>query len=143
MTKKERILGKLEDIKMGNDFLDRVFDEWFLELHDSDDEYILDEIKNVTEYGAATGGVSFIIYTADNEKFIKENLSDMFEFLEYYKYNFGIEIKDVNADNIMFIAVELCASIIANEMSLNIENYEEEEEEKCFHGSWMPSSLQF
>ena len=128
MTKKERILENLEDIKMGNDFLDRVFDEWFLELYDSDDEYILDEIKNVTEYGAATGGVSFVIYTADNEKFIKENLSDMFEFLEYYKYNFGIEIKDVNADNIMFTAVELCASIIADEMSLSLDYYKDEDE---------------
>ena len=130
MTIKERIVDELRGIEFGNDFLQLVGNKWIDEMEENnDEEYILGEIKDVTKYGAATFGVSFIIHTADNEKFIKENLSDMFEFLEYYKYNFGIEIKDVNADNIMFTAVEMCASIIDNEISLSLDYYKDEDEE--------------
>ena len=91
----------------------------------NDEEYILGEIKDVTKYGAATGGVPFVIYTADNKAFIKENIDEMFEFLHVY----GTKLEEADTDIIMFAAVEMCASIIENEISLSLEDYEDEENE--------------
>ena len=128
MTIKERIIDELRRVNFGNDFLNEVGEKWIDEMEDNDEEYILNEIKDVINYGAATGGVSFVIYTADNEAFIKENLDDMFEFLQHYEYAYDTKLEEVDADTIMCAAVEMCASIIESEISLSLESYEEEEE---------------
>ena len=115
MTIKERIINELREIEFGNDFLQLVGTRWIDEMEDNDeDEYILEEIKNVLEYGANTGGVNFVIWSRDNNDFIKENLDDMFEFLEYCEREWGTKLKEYNADIIMFTAVEMCAFIIEN-----------------------------
>ena len=95
----------------------------------NDEDYILGEIKDVTKYGAATGGVSFVIYTADNKEFIKENLDDMLEFIQHYEYVYGTKLEEIDSDIIMFTAVEMCASIIDNEISLSLDYYKDEDEE--------------
>ena len=128
MTIKERIIDELRRVNFGNDFLNEVGEKWIDEMEDNDEEYILNEIKDVINYGAANGGVSFVIYTADNKAFIKENLDDMFEFLQHYEYVYCTKLEEVDADTIMFAAVEMCASIIESEISLSLESYEEEEE---------------
>ena len=113
MTIKERIINELRGIEFGNDFLQSVGIKWIDEMEENnDEEYILSEIKDVTNYGAATGGVSFVIYTADNKAFLKENNDDMFEFLQHYEYVHDTKLEEVDADTIMFAAVEMCASII-------------------------------
>ena len=127
MTIKERIINELRAIEFGNDFLQSVGIKWIDEMEENNDkEHILSEIEDVTNYGAATGGVSFVIYTADNKAFIKENNDDMFEFLQHYEYVHGTKLEEVDADTIMFAAVEMCASIIESEISLSLEDYEEE-----------------
>ena len=128
MTIKERIIDELRRVNFGNDFLNEVGEKWIDEMEDNDEEYILNEIKDVINYGAANGGVSFVIYTADNKAFIKENLDDMFEFLQHYEYAYDTKLEEVDADTIMCAAVEMCASIIESEISLSLESYEEEEE---------------
>ena len=138
MTKKERILNELENVKMGNKFLELVFDKWFEELQDNDDDYILEEISDVTKYGASTGGVSFVIYCADNEKFIKENINDAYDFLKYASEDFGIYLDWTNPDEVMWAAVEFCADEINNQMSLSNSDYEEEEE-KFFSRGFVPA----
>ena len=134
MTIKERIIEDLRNVNFGNDFLNKVGETWIDEMEENNDaEYILGEIKDVTEYGAATGGVNFVIYTADNEKFIGKNLSDMFEFINYAQNELGINLtNDTSADLIMYMAVEECARTIAYNVNLNISYYEEEEEEVTY-----------
>ena len=130
MTIKERIIDELRGIKFGNDFLQSVGDKWIDEMEENnDEEYILGEIKDATNYGAATGGVSFVIWTSDNEKFIGENSSEVFEYINEVQKERGI-IEDLNANSIMYMAVIDCASIIDSCMSLSLEDYEEEEEIK-------------
>ena len=145
MTIKERIIDELRGIEFGNDFLQSVGNKWIDEMEENnDEEYILGEIKDVTKYGAATGGVSFVIYTADNKAFIKENIDEMFEFLQHYEYVNGTKLEEADNDIIMFAAVEMCASIIENEISLSLESYEEEEEEeKFFRGHGFTSEIVF
>ena len=129
MAKKERILNELKNVKMSNNFLELVFDKWFEELQDNDD-YILGEISDGTKYGANTGGVNFVIYCADNEKFVKGNIEEVHEFLIHCHREFGVDLDWTNPDEIMWAAVEFCASEIDNQMSLNESDYEEEEEEE-------------
>ena len=132
MTIKERIIEDLRNVNFVNDFLSKVGKTWIDEMEENNDaEYILGEIKDVTEYGAATGGVTFVIYAADNEKFIGENLSAMFEFINYTQNELGINLtNDTSADLIMYMAVEQCAGIIASEVNLNMCYYEDLEEEE-------------
>ena len=128
MTIKERIIEELRGIEFGNDFLQLVGTKWIDEMEENNDEaYILGEIKDVTNYGAATGGVTFVIYTADNKAFIKENIDEMFGFLQHYEDVYGTKFEEADTNTIMFAAVEMCASIIKSEISLSLESYEEEE----------------
>ena len=113
MTIKERIIEDLRNVNFGNDFLNKVGETWIDEMEENNDtEYILSEIKDVTNYGAATGGVSFVIWTSDNEKFIEENINDAYDFLKYASEDFGIYLDWTNSDEIMWAAVEFCASEI-------------------------------
>ena len=128
MTIKERIIDELKGVEFGNDFLNKVGTKWIDEMEENDDEeYILSEIKEVLEYGANTGVVNFVIWSYNNKDFIKENLDDMFEFLEYYECEYGTKLKEYDANIIMFTAVEMCAFIIESKISLSLEDYEEEE----------------
>ena len=129
MTIKERIINKLNGIEFGNDFLEQVGGTWIEHLEDNDLDDIVYEIKSVIEYGANNGNVNFVIYTKDNEKFVGENLSEVFEYINEVQNETGI-IEDLNADSIMHMAVRDCALIIDNCMSLSIEDYEEDEEIK-------------
>ena len=127
MTRKEMIIEALENVNFGNDFLQSVGIKWIDEMEENnDEEHILSEIKDVTNYGAATGGVPFVIYKVDNKAFIKENIDDMFEFLQHYEYEYGTKLKEYDANIIMFTAVEMCAFIIESKISLSLEDYEEE-----------------
>ena len=130
MTKKERILNELENVKIENCFLEKVLNRWFEELQDNDDDYILGEISDVTKYGAATGGVCFVIYTSDNKEFIKDNINAAYDFVKYANEDFGVDLDWTNPDEIMWAAVEFCASEIVSQMSLSDSDYEEEEEEE-------------
>ena len=130
MTKKERILNELENVKIENCFLEKVLNRWFEELQDNDDDYILGEISDVTKYGAATGGVSFVISASDNEEFIKDNINAAYDFVKYANEDFGVDLDWTNPDKIMWAAVEFCASEIDSQMSLSDSDYEEEEEEE-------------
>ncbi len=130
MTKKERILNELKNVKIENCFLEKVLNRWFEELQDNDDDYILGEISDVTKYGAATGGVCFVIYTSDNEEFIKDNINAAYDFVKYANEDFGVDLDWTNPDEIMWAAVEFCASEIDSQMSLSDSDYEEEEEEE-------------
>ena len=129
MTIKERIIDELKGIEFGNDFLNAVGKKWIDEMEENNDEaYILGEIKDGIEYGANTGGVPFVIYCADNENFVKENLKESYEFKEQYKEEYGYNLNENSADMLMWIAVEECARMIESHISLSLEDYEEEEE---------------
>ena len=128
MTIKERIIDELKGVEFGNDFLNKVGTKWIDEMEENDDEeYILSEIKEVLKYGANTGVVNFVIWSYNNKDFIKENIDEMFGFLQHYEYVYGTKFEESDTDTIMFAAVEMCASIIDNEISLSLEDYEEEE----------------
>lgn len=128
MTIKERIIDELRGIEFGNDFLNAVGTKWIDEMEENNEEaYILGEIKDVIEHGANTGVVSFVIYCADNENFVKENLKESYEFKEQYKEEHGYNLNENSADMLMWIAVEECAIMIESHISLSLEDYEEEE----------------
>ena len=128
MTIKERIIDELRGIEFGNDFLEQVGGTWIEHLEDNDLDDIVYEIKSVIEYGANNGNVSFVIYTKDNENFIKDNLFEAFDYINEIQQELGVSI-EISVDEIMFQAVRDCANRIENEISLDIEDYEDEENE--------------
>ena len=128
MTIKERIIDELRGIDFGNDFLEQVGSTWIEHLEDEDLDDIIYEVKSVIEYGANNGNVNFVIYTKDNENFIKDNLFEAFDYINEIQQEIGVSI-EISVDEIMFQAVRDCANRIENEISFDIEDYEDEENE--------------
>ena len=128
MTKKQILMEKLESINFGNDFLEQVGSTWIEHLEDEDLDDIIYEVKSVIEYGANNGNVNFVIYTKDNENFIKDNLFEAFDYINEIQQEIGVSI-EISVDEIMYMAVRDCANRIENEISFDIEDYEDEENE--------------
>ena len=77
----------------------RIIDGDFDKLNDEIVEDVVNEMKEVVEYGCSSGCCSPFIYTSDNVEFLKENLEEIFELLSDLEYaHYAIDrVYDVDA----------------------------------------------
>ena len=70
------------------------------------DQEIVCHIKDVANYGAATGSVAQVIYTQDNEDFYRKYAVEIFDFCD----QMGHVINKTSIDNIVWSIYELVAA---------------------------------
>lgn len=77
-----------------------------LEHCDNDNEYILNYIKDVINYGCVSGIVSSLIYYSDTEKFFNEYSNEILELLDVKKEECEPYKGKFNKNNLSWFAYE-------------------------------------
>ena len=122
--KKLKMMEDLESYNFNTEFEDVVKSKWLESMNENSLLDIKTEVEDTATHGANTGTATFCIYTNDNENLIKENLSEMFDFLEEVKSEYEELTIELNADNIVHLAVER----IANQLSTITEEFDREDD---------------
>lgn len=103
----------------------RIIDGDFDKLNDEIVEDVVNEMKEVVEYGCSSGCCSPFIYTNDNTDFLRENLEEVFELLSDLEYAHYSVDKVYDVDAMVWTSVEYCLSDFVDNYNYLIE-YDEE-----------------
>ena len=103
----------------------RIIDGDFDKLNDEIVEDVVNEMKEVVEYGCSSGCCSPFIYTSDNTDFLRENLEEVFELLSDLEYAHYSVDKVYDVDAMVWTSVEYCLSDFVDNYNYLIE-YDEE-----------------
>ena len=103
----------------------RIIDGDFDKLNDEIVEDVVNEMKEVVEYGCASGCCSPFIYTNDNTDFLRDNLEEVFELLSDLEYAHYSVDKAYDVDAMVWTSVEYCLSDFVDNYNYLIE-YDEE-----------------
>ena len=103
----------------------RIIDGDFDKLNDEIVEDVVNEMKEVVEYGCSSGCCSPFIYTSDNVEFLKENLEEIFELLSDLEYAHYAIDRVYDVDALTWTSVEYCLGDFIENYNYLIE-YDEE-----------------
>lgn len=103
----------------------RIIDGDFDKLNDEIVEDVVNEMKEVVEYGCSSGCCSPFIYTNDNTDFLRDNLEEVFELLSDLEYAHYSVDKAYDVDAMVWTSVEYCLSDFVDNYNYLIE-YDEE-----------------
>ena len=103
----------------------RIIDGDFDKLNDEIVEDVVNEMKEVVEYGCSSGCCSPFIYTNDNADFLRDNLEEVFELLSDLEYAHYSVDKAYDVDAMVWTSVEYCLSDFVDNYNYLIE-YDEE-----------------
>ena len=85
---------------------------------------VKERFEEVVKYGANNGSVSFCIYTKDNNKLLKDYLSEVFDYINEQRDIYDIILE--NGDEVVFSVIDNFCYDISNYIDYNME-YENEE----------------
>lgn len=111
-------LEEVKEVVYSHDFLKSVAEKWMDSIKECNTSEIIEEVVSVSNHGSNGGNVGFVIYTYNNENFLKENLSDMFEYVNDLQENMG-KLENIDANSMMFMAVNEVAFIISEQINLD------------------------
>ena len=103
----------------------RIVDGDFDKLNDEIVEDVVNEMKEVVEYGYASGCCSPFIYTNDNTDFLRDNLEEVFELLSDLEYAHYSVDKAYDVDAMVWTSVEYCLGDFVDNYNYLID-YDEE-----------------
>ena len=103
----------------------RIIDGDFDKLNDEIVEDVVNEMKEVVEYGCSSGCCSSFIYTSDNVEFLKENLEEIFELLSDLEYAHYAINRVYDIDALTWTTVEYCLGDFMDNYNYLVE-YDEE-----------------
>ena len=84
---------------------------------------VKERFEEVVKYGANNGSVSFCIYTKDNNKLLKDYLSEVFDYINEQRDIYDIILE--NGDEVVFSVIDNFCYDISNYIDYNME-YENE-----------------
>ena len=93
---------------VGTDLIDSV----------SDSEELKGHIENILEHGCVSGCVSSQIYYRDTQKFFDKHQSEIFDMYNDLKSEYGDFMKDVNSNNLSWLAYEETTRNIALDLGI-------------------------
>ena len=85
---------------------------------------VKERFKEVVKYGANNGSVSFCIYTKDNNKLLKDYLSEVFDYINEQRDIYDIILE--NGDEVVFSVIDNFCYDISNYIDYNMEDENEE-----------------
>ena len=85
---------------------------------------VKEKLEEIVKYGANNGSVSFCIYTKDNNKLLKDYLSEVFDYINEQRDIYDIILE--NGDEVVFSVIDNFCYDISNYIDYNME-YENEE----------------
>ena len=85
---------------------------------------VKERFEEVVKYGANNGSVSFCIYTKDNNKLLKDYLSEVFDYINEQRDNYNIILE--NGDEVVFSVIDNFCYDISNYIDYNMEDENEE-----------------
>ena len=103
----------------------RIIDGDFDKLNDEIVEDVVNEMKEVVEYGCSSGCCSPFIYTNDNTDFLRDNLEEVFELLSDLEYAHYSVDNAYDVDAMVWTSVEYCLSDFVDNYNYLID-YDEE-----------------
>ena len=87
---------------------------------------VKERFEEVVKYGANNGSVSFCIYTKDNNKLLKDYLSEVFDYINEQRDIYDIILE--NGDEVVFSVIDNFCYDISNYIDYNMEDEDENEE---------------
>ena len=87
---------------------------------------VKERLEEIVKYGA-NNGVSFCIYTKDNNNIIKDYLSEVFDYIKEQRDNYNIILE--NGDEVVFSVIDNFCYDISNYIDDNMEDEDEDEDE--------------
>ena len=85
---------------------------------------VKERFEEVVKYGANNGSVSFCIYTKDNNKLLKDYLSEVFDYINEIRDNYNIILE--NGNEVVFSVIDNFCYDISNYIDDNMEDENEE-----------------
>ena len=85
---------------------------------------VKERFEEVVTYGANNGSVSFCIYTEDNNKLLKDYLSEVFDYINEQRDIYDIILE--NGDEVVFSVIDNFCYDISNYIDYNMEDENEE-----------------
>ena len=86
---------------------------------------VKERLEEIAKYGAING-VSFCIYTNNNNNIIKDYLSEVFDYIKEQRDNYNIILE--NGDEVVFYVIDNFCYDISNYIDDNMEDEDENEE---------------
>ena len=86
---------------------------------------VKERFEEIAKYGAING-VSFCIYTKNNNNIIKDYLSEVFDYINEQRDNYNIILE--NGDEVVFYVIDNFCYEISNYIDDNMEDEDENEE---------------
>ena len=84
---------------------------------------VKERLEEIAKYGAING-VSFCIYTKNNNNIIKDYLSEVFDYINEQRDNYNIILE--NGDEVVFYVIDNFCYDISNYIDYNMEDENEE-----------------
>ena len=85
---------------------------------------VKERFEEIVKYGANNGSVSFCIYTKDNNKLLKDYLSEVFDYINEQRDIYDIILE--NGDEVVFSVIDNFCYDISNYIDYNMEDENEE-----------------
>ena len=85
---------------------------------------VKERFEEVVKYGANNGSVSFCIYTKDNNKLLKDYLSEVFDYINEQRDNYNIILE--NGNEVVYSVIDNFCYDISNYIDDNMEDENEE-----------------
>lgn len=85
---------------------------------------VKERLEEIVKYGANNGSVSFCIYTKDNNKLLKDYLSEVFDYINEQRDIYDIILE--NGDEVVFSVIDNFCYDISNYIDYNMEDENEE-----------------
>ena len=85
---------------------------------------VKERLEEIVKYGANNGSVSFCIYTEDNNKLLKDYLSEVFDYINEQRDIYDIILE--NGDEVVFSVIDNFCYDISNYIDDNMEDENEE-----------------
>ena len=85
---------------------------------------VKEKLEEIVKYGANNGSVSFCIYTKDNNKLLKDYLSEVFDYINEQRDIYDIILE--NGDEVVFSVIDNFCYDISNYIDYNMEDENEE-----------------
>ena len=85
---------------------------------------VKERLEEIVKYGANNGSVSFCIYTKDNNKLLKDYLSEVFDYINEQRDNYDTILE--NGDEVVFSVIDNFCYDISNYIDYNMEDENEE-----------------
>ena len=88
---------------------------------------VKERFEEIVKYGA-NNGVSFCIYTKNNNNILKDFLSEVFDYIKEQRDEYNIILED--GDEVVFSVIDNFCYDIANHIDDNTEDEDEDENEE-------------